>query len=275
MAATLTAVGLLLVAARNRFDVDLRTRFGALGLRAAGLAPWRRHCSSSSASTSMPFSSYITPRRPGIRSWTDSGSSSNEPAASTARAKARRCHGSRPARPSPRVATDQGSRSPPGRRPPRRAVRPAAQRQQLAGQGGHQGGVHPLLDRLVRHPTSLLIAAADRQPARNRGPATSPDEAASSPPYAAAATDPWAASWAAPTPLVPSCRRHHIAGFGDTVATDLSRHHRLVPPIRLAICPNSNPRPALERSPPASQGQHLPHGEVRSHQIPRSSATTD
>lgn len=48
-----------------------------------------------------------------------------------------------------------------------------AQPDQLAGQPGHRDGVDPLLDRLVRHPASLVGRVVDRQPAgdRGRGPA--------------------------------------------------------------------------------------------------------
>src|SRR4051794_3286944 len=43
-----------------------------------------------------------------------------------------------------------------------------AQPDQLPGQGSHRLGVHPLVDRLVRHPARLVGGVLDRQPARDR-----------------------------------------------------------------------------------------------------------
>ena len=48
-----------------------------------------------------------------------------------------------------------------------------AQADQLPGQGGHRLGVHPLVDRLMRHPARLVGGVLGGQPARDRrrGPA--------------------------------------------------------------------------------------------------------
>src|SRR4029453_2670416 len=42
-----------------------------------------------------------------------------------------------------------------------------AQADQLPGQGGHRLGVHPLVDRLVRHPARLFRRVHDPQPPRD------------------------------------------------------------------------------------------------------------
>jgi len=45
---------------------------------------------------------------------------------------------------------------------------PGPQADQLAGQAGHRLGVDPLVDRLVRHPASLVLGVVGGQPARDR-----------------------------------------------------------------------------------------------------------
>ena len=42
------------------------------------------------------------------------------------------------------------------------------QADQLPGQGRHRLRIHPLIDRLVRHPTSLIVGIVGGQPARDR-----------------------------------------------------------------------------------------------------------
>ena len=140
------------------------------------------------------------------------------------------------------------------RTPAARAGRAAgAQADQLPGQGGHRLGVHPLVDRLVRHPARLVGGVLGRQPARDRGRGPAVTQLLGTPPRAAEASARPRTASGAPAPRTPRCPRPPPGSRSrppcrptSREITDESRPSRR--PISLYCKPSARPREISSRS---------------------------